>query len=42
VRRGADGRVGRGYPLRQGTLELLERHGFDADAFDDPTGWRAA
>lgn len=28
-----------GYPLRQGTVALLERHGFDADAFADARRW---
>lgn len=28
-----------GYPLRQGTVALLERHGFDADGFADAGRW---
>ena len=36
---GLDGRAVPGYPLRDATLTLLERHGFDASLLDKPDGW---
>ncbi len=36
---GLDGRAVPGYPLRDGTLALLEAHGFDAGYLDRPNGW---
>jgi Flp pilus assembly CpaF family ATPase len=38
-RPGADGRAVPGYQLRDGTLALLEAHGFDAGYLDKPDGW---
>ncbi len=38
---GPDGRAVAGYPLRDATLMLLERHGFDASLLDKPDGWWA-
>jgi pilus assembly protein CpaF len=36
---GLDGRAVPGYPLRDSTMALLERHGFDASLLDKPDGW---
>ena len=36
---GLDGRAVPGYPLRDGTLAMLEAHGFDASYLDKPDGW---
>lgn len=36
---GLDGRAVPGYPLRDSTMTLLERHGFDGSLLDKPDGW---
>jgi pilus assembly protein CpaF len=38
---GLDGRAVPGYPLRDTTMALLERHGFDGSLLDKPDGWWA-
>ncbi len=36
---GLDGRAVPGYPMRDSSMALLERHGFDGSLLDKPDGW---